>query len=236
MVCTAVVTDVIILHGAWHQPAHYDDVAGRLRSADMSVEVPDLYELSLDDSTALVEDIVAKSARPPLVLGHSFGGVTAGTVRGAAGLIFLTSWILDVGESPAQLLEEIANETGAPPEGLVVVPDSDGRLRLDPADARKNLYGDVGEAAATRATELLRPEPPSIFAATPTRVSWHDTPSIYIAGRDDHTIPAPLISRFAAHCAMSETWETGHSPYLSQPDAVADLVQRWWRTNQVNKD
>lgn len=236
MVCTAVVTDVIILHGAWHQPAHYDHLVQLLRSEDMTVEVPDLYELSVDESTALVEDIVAASARPPLVLGHSFGGVTAGTVRGAAGLIFLTSWILDVGESPAQLLEEVAKETGAPPEGLVVVPDSDGRLCLDPADARKNLYGDVDESAATRAIELLRPEPPSIFAATPTPVSWHDTPSIYIAGRDDHTIPAPLISRFAARCSMSETWETGHSPYLSQPTAVADLVQGWWRTSQVNKN
>ncbi|WP_433654122.1 alpha/beta fold hydrolase [Nocardia sp. CA-128927] len=217
-------TDVIILHGAWHQPAHYDDLAALLRSRDSSVEVPDLYELSLEDSTALVEDIVAGSTRPPLVLGHSFGGVTAGTVRGAAGLIFLTSWLLDVGESPAQLLEEVGPETGA---GLVVVPDSDGKLHLDPADARKNLYGDVEESAAARAIELLRPEPPSIFGTTPTRVSWHDTPTIYIAGRDDHTIPGQLISRFAARCETSETWETSHSPYLSRAEAVADLVQRW---------
>jgi|GEM_PF-3151753 len=221
--------DLIVLHGAWHQPAHYDDLVGLLRSQGVSVEVPDLYELSLDDSTALVEDIVAASPRPPLVLGHSFGGVTAGTVRGAAGLILLTSWLLDVGESPAQLLEEVAKEAGASANGLAFAPDSNGRIRLDPDDARKNLYGDVDEAAATRAVELLRPEPPSIFGATPSRVSWHDTPSIFISGRNDRTIPAPLISRFAARCSMSETWETSHSPYLSHPTAVADLVQRWRR-------
>ncbi|MFI9552742.1 alpha/beta fold hydrolase [Nonomuraea endophytica] len=223
-------TDVIILHGAWHQPAHYDELAGLLESRGLSVAVPDLYELSLDDSTGLVDDIVAASARPPLVIGHSFGGVTAGTVRGAAGLIFLTSWLVDVGESPAQLLAQAEKETGVPAEGLIAVPDDQGRLRLDPADARKNLYGDVDEPAAARAIELLRPEPPSIFGATPSRVSWRDTPSIYIAGRDDRTIAAPLISRFAARCSTSETWPTSHSPYLSHPAAVADLVQRWPRT------
>ncbi|WP_163569357.1 alpha/beta fold hydrolase [Fodinicola feengrottensis] len=101
-------TDVIILHGAWHQPAHFDALVGLLRSRDLSVEVPDLYELSLDDSTGLVEDIVAAANRPPLVLGHSFGGVTAGTVNGAQKLILLAGWLLDVGESPAQLIAQVA--------------------------------------------------------------------------------------------------------------------------------
>ncbi|MYV99975.1 alpha/beta hydrolase [Streptomyces sp. SID3343] len=219
-------TDVIVLHGAWHQPAHYDDLVGLLRSRSLSVEVPDLYELSPADSTALVEDIVAASEEPPLVLGHSFGGVTAGTVRGAAGLILLAGWLLDVGESPAQLLDEVAKETGAPAEGLLAALDDNGRLRLDPADARKNLYADVDEPAATRAIELLRPEPPSIFGAIPSHVSWRDTPSVYVAGRDDRAIAAPLVSRFAARCSASETWETSHSPYLSRPTAVADLIHR----------
>ncbi|GCD92945.1 alpha/beta hydrolase [Embleya hyalina] len=222
-------TDVIILHGAWHQPAHYDDLVGLLRSRNLGVEVPDLHELSLADGTAVVEEIVTASERPPLVLGHSFGGVTAGTIRGAAGLIFLAGWLLDVGESPAQLLEEVARETGAPAEGLLATLDDDGRLRLDPADARKNLYGDVDEPAVTRAIELLRPEPPSIFAATPSHVSRHDTPSIYVAGRQDRAIAAPLVRRFAARCSLSETWETSHSPHLSRPADVADLIHRQLR-------
>ena len=220
-------TDVIILHGAWHQPAHYDDLVGLLRARDLSVEVPDLYELSLEDSAGLVEDIVATSERPPLVVGHSFGGAAAGMVRGAAALIFLAGWVLDVGESPAQLLAEVETETGVPARGPLAAPDSDGRLRLDTADARTSLYGDVDEPAAARALELLRPEPPSLFGATPSRVSWRDIPTLYIAGRDDRALPAPLASRFTARCTMSQTWKTSHSPYLSDPIAVAGLIQRW---------
>lgn len=211
---------MIILHGAWHQPAHYAGLADLLRARELSVEVPDLYGLSLAESTAKVEAMVSGSS---VVVGHSFGGVTAGTVRGAAALVFLASWILDVGESPAKVL---ADAPGEPGEGLLALPDADGRLRLDPDDARAKLYGDVGEPAATRAVELLRPEPPSIFDATPTRVSWRDTPSIYLRGRQDRTIATPLPDRFAARCSRTETWDTGHSPYLSRPAAVAELIQR----------
>ncbi|WP_211304534.1 hypothetical protein [Umezawaea tangerina] len=57
-------TDVIILHGAWHRPAHYDDLAGLLRSRGLTVEAPDLHGLPPDDSTALVEEVVTASARP----------------------------------------------------------------------------------------------------------------------------------------------------------------------------
>ncbi|WP_406192557.1 alpha/beta hydrolase [Kitasatospora sp. NBC_01560] len=216
-------TNVIILHGAWHQPAHYAGLAALLRARDLSVEVPDLYGLSLAESTAKVEAIVSGSSEPSVVVGHSFGGVTAGTVRGAAALVFLNSWILDIGESPARVLAETPGEPG---EGLLVLPDVDGRLYVDPDDARAKLYGDVDEPAATRAVELLRPEPPSIFDATPTRVSWRDTPSIYLRGLRDRTIATPLPDRFAGRCSRTEVWDTGHSPYLARPVAVADLIER----------
>ena len=223
-------TDVIILHGAWHQPAHYDDLANELRSRGLHVAVPDLYELSLDDSTALVEDIVAGADQPPLVLGHSFGGVTAATVRGTAGIVFLTAWLLDSGESPARLLAEVEQHDGAPPTGLALAPDATGRLAVDPDDARANLYGDVDDKAAARVVELLRPEPASVFAATPTRVSWRDVPSLYIAGSEDHAIPASLSARFAARCDSSQTWECSHSPFLSQTSAIADVVHEQLRS------
>lgn len=214
---------MIILHGAWHQPAHYAELAALLNSRGLSVEVPDLYGLSLTESTATVEAIVSSASKSPVVVGHSFGGVTAGTVRGAAALVFLSSWILDVDESPATVL---AQTPGEPGEGLVVLPDADGRLRPDPEDARAKPYGDVDEPAAARAMELLRPEPPSIFNATPTRVSWRDTPSVYVRGLRDRTIATPLPDRFAGRCSRTETWDTGHSPHLSRPAAVADLIVR----------
>ena len=121
------------------------------------------------------------------------------------------------GGSPAELLAETAGEPG---EGLPALPDSDGRLRLDPDDVRAQLYGDVDETVATRAVELPRPEPSSIFAATPAHVSSRDTLSIYLRGKRDRTIATPLPDLFAARCSRRETWATSHLPYLGRPAVV----------------
>ncbi|TDD63223.1 alpha/beta hydrolase [Kribbella antibiotica] len=219
-------TDVILLHGSWHQPAHFDELAELLRSRGLNVEVPDLYELTVDEGTALVQSIVDAAERPPLVVGHSFGGVVAGTVQGAQGQIFLAGWLLDVGESPAQLLEQLAKETGVAPEGLALTPDADGRLAVAPAEARTNLYGDVDDATAARAIALLRPEPPAIFDASPAKVTWHDTPTTYVVCSNDKTVSAALAERFAARCTTTETWPTSHSPFLSQPEKVAEFIHQ----------
>ncbi len=69
---------LIILHGAWHQPAHFEGLVERLRSQGVEVAVPDLAGHSLAQSTQLVQDLVDQSTQEPVVLAHSFGGVTSG--------------------------------------------------------------------------------------------------------------------------------------------------------------
>lgn len=77
---------------------------------------------------------------------------------------------------------------------------------------------------AERAIGLLRPEPGSIFIEAPARAAWKDTPSTYVAGTDDKAIVPEMVARFAQRCGTTLTWPTSHSPYLSQPQGVVDLV------------
>jgi pimeloyl-ACP methyl ester carboxylesterase len=213
-------TDVIILHGAWHRPAHYEDVAARLRALGLAVELPDLHRLTLDESTARVQAVVEAAGRAPVVVGHSFGGVTAGTIKGASAYVFLAAWVLDAGESPGALLAKAQAGAGS----LATTMDAEGLLHLDPADARVQLYDGVPGDAADRAVGLLRPEPPAIFGATPAAAPWHDAESVYIAARDETTIAPSLVGLFAGRCTTSQTWPTGHSPYLTHPAEVAGLI------------
>ncbi|MFG1610462.1 alpha/beta hydrolase [Actinoplanes sp. NPDC049265] len=219
-------TDVIVCHGAWHQPEHFRALADRLNRDGLSVAIPDLGGLSLPDSHDLVQSMVDSSVRPPLLVAHSNGGITAGTVRGAASMLFLAGWVLDVGESPQGLIVDVQRRTGRAGAPLAVTADADGRVRLDPEAARAGLYADCDEATATRAIELLRPEPPSIFAATPEQAAWRDTPSHYLAAGHDQAIVPELVAAFAARCSTAETWPTGHSAYLSRADDVAELIGR----------
>ena len=96
-------TPIVLLHGSYHQPAHYDELAGRLADLGCSVTVPDIGMLPLPESTALVQDIVAEAASPPVIVGHSFGGAVAGALHGVRQIVFLSGWVLDVGETATLL-------------------------------------------------------------------------------------------------------------------------------------
>ncbi len=215
---------LIILHGAWHQPAHYDDLAERMRAADVHVEVPDLSGLSLADATGRVQALVDAAGQPPVVLAHSFGGVTACGLTGASHLVFLTGFVLDVGETPQTWIERIGRETGRPGAPLAMAVDTDGRGVLEPEQATAGLYGDCSPEVAERAVALLRPEPLSIFGESPSRASWRDTPSTYVAGSQDRAVVPELVAAFSERCGSVVTLPTSHSPYLSRPDEVAGLV------------
>ena len=54
----------------------------------------------------------------------------------------------------------------------------------------------------------------------------YDADSTYVSGDGDHALPPSLVPRFAARCARSVAWPTSHSPYLSRPDLVVDLLAR----------
>lgn len=217
--------DVVLLHGAWHQPAHFDDLIARLAEAGLSSVAPDLYGRSLDERKQLVEEIISAQSRPPLVLAHSFGGAAAGMVEGASQVLYLAAWILDAGESAGQLIEHEAERTGIAPTIVPMAPDADGNLRLDTEGARAAFYADCSDEVVERAVRLLRAEPPTIFAATPTQVTWRDVPSHYVVAEEDRALAASLSDTFAARCSSSETWATSHSAYLSQPERVVELIQ-----------
>lgn len=219
-------TDVIICHGAWHQPAHFRHLVDRLQGDGLAVEVPDLGGLPLPESHKLVQDIIDSSQRPPLVVAHSNGGITAGTLRGAASRLFLAAWVLDVGESPQSLIEDVQRRTGGAGAPLAVNVDGEGLLHLDMDSVRAGLYADCDDATAALAVSLLRPEPPSIFAATPTDAAWKDGRSFYLAGSEDRAMVPELVATFASRCSASETWPTSHSAYLSRTEDVADLIHR----------
>ncbi len=219
--------DVIVLHGAWHRPEHWEAVVARLRQRGRSVEVPDLHGLSLPDARLLVQPLIARSERPPLVVAHSSGGILAGTLEGAGTTAHLMAYVLDVGESPQSVIEETALREGRDISLVPVVPDESGHLALDLAGgARAAMYADVDEQTTARAVELLRPEPPTIFDAAPDAATWCGAGAVYVAGRDDRTVDPALTARFTAHFDDVRVWPTGHSPYLSHPDLVVDLVEQ----------
>lgn len=58
----------------------------------------------------------------------------------------------------------------------------------------------------------------------PNAVAWRHKPSTYVVSNQDMAVHPGLQRILAPRCATSTEWETGHSPFASQPHLVASLI------------
>ncbi|QFQ98501.1 alpha/beta hydrolase [Streptomyces phaeolivaceus] len=209
---------VVLVHGLYHQPEHFIQVAEGLRAAGVDVVTPELHRGSLTADTAAVQAVVDVLAEPPLVLGHSYGGSVITGLRGVGRLVYLAAFVPDVHESAASLGDASVQLKSA------IEPQADGSTRLAPSRAVQALYADCPEHLAAWAVGLLRAQAAGCGRGVPERQGWKHTPSVYVVCTEDRAIDPGLQQVMAARCASVRKWETGHSPFVGQPELVIDLV------------
>lgn len=208
--------EVVLVHGLWHQPRHFTTLVVALRSRGLTAHTPHLHRGSLAADTDSVQSVVDACASPPLVLGHSYGGSVITGLERISHLLYVPA----AGESGASL--------GGPsaPINSIVQHHDDGTSRLQPELAGDLLYADCSQEDRALATSLLVPQRAGHGRGVPARAAWLTTPSTYIVCWQDKAFEPALQSRMARRCTASHTLDAGHSPFLSQPDVIADAVVR----------
>ncbi|WP_019065013.1 alpha/beta fold hydrolase [Streptomyces prunicolor] len=216
---------VVLVHGLYHRPEHFELVAERLRSAGVEVAVPELHKGSLSADTAAVQAAIDSLPEPPIVLGHSYGGSVITGLRGVGHLVYLAAFVPDAGESAAGL-------GGASPQLKEAInPEPDGSTSLHPDRAADTLYGDCPEPLAAWAVDLLRTQAPGCGRGIPERHSWKRTPSTYVVCAQDRAIDPVLQRKMASRCTDARQWQTGHSPFVGQPDLIVELLRELLAAN-----
>ncbi|MFE6962245.1 alpha/beta hydrolase [Streptomyces sp. NPDC057696] len=208
-------TSAVLVHGLYHQPEHFIRVAEGLRAAGVDLVVPELHRGSLTADTAAVQAAVDVLAEPPLVLGHSYGGSVITGLSGLGRLVYLAAFVPDTGESAAGLGGASAELKAA------IEPETYGSTRLDASWAVDALYADcpgrLGSGTATSPGGRLQTR----STGTP---KLETSPSVYVVCTRHRAIaPAPQ-QVMAARCDSVRESETGHSPFVGQPELVIDLV------------
>ncbi|WP_128375929.1 alpha/beta hydrolase [Streptomyces cavernae] len=218
-------TSVVLVHGLYHRPEHFAMVAERLRTAGTEVVVPELHQGSLAADTASVQAAVDALQEPPIVLGHSYGGSVITGLRGAGHLVYLAAFVPDAGESSAGL-------GGASPQlQNAINPEPDGSTSLHPGRAVDTFYGDCPEPLAAWAVGLLRAQAPGCGRGVPEHHSWKDAASTYVVCARDRAIDPVLQRKMALRCTSVREWQTGHSPFVGQPDLIVELLQELLASN-----
>jgi prepilin-type processing-associated H-X9-DG protein len=165
--------------------------------------------LSLADDVAVTRRTIAYVDGHVILVGHSYGGAViteAGNDPKVAGLVYVAAFALDKGESVSSLIKD-------PPDAPVppILPPRDGYLFLDKAKFPGSFAAD-GE-----------PGTAAFMAGEP---AWKTKPSWYLLTTEDKMIP-PDAQRFMSNRAGATVVEIqgSHAIYVSQPEAVAALIE-----------
>ena len=246
---------IMMIHGAWHWGACFLKVANMLAEKGHTVICPDLathgYDLTEPGSVADMDQYTGSAQRAiealpgkVVLLGHSMGGVSC-TYLGekfadrVEKIIYLAAFLCADGKcandyifSPPYTGDPAAAELfqllSADPHGI--------RLALaDVPLVKTAFYADCSDhdvAIAAKNVIAVTPAAANIWPTKTTSERFGQIPCTYIECTQDKAIPIAIqrimqteAAAMAPHLSVV-TMDASHSPFFSQPVALADLIHR----------
>lgn len=204
----------VLVHGMWHRPEHFAALATVIERAGGVVRIPLLHRGSLPKDVDSVQAEIDRCESAPVLLGHSYGGAVLGHTSGAAAMLFVSAFVLRIGESCARV-------GGTPPLSAALRTLPDLSTEVDPDLAAAYLYDDCSVSASRTAISHLVPQAPGHGRTEAFRESWRETESRYVICLGDRAMSSSVQQKMASRCASSVKLETSHSPYIAQPEVIA---------------
>jgi len=217
---------VVLVHGGFVDGSGWEGVYKILRKDGYTVAIVQNPTISLADDVAATKRIIAMQDNPVILVGHSYGGAViteAGNDPKVAGLVYITAFAPDKGESVSTLIKDPPPGAPVPP----ILPPQDGFLFLDKAKFPASFAADVETEMATFMADSQVPWGVEALSGTISEPAWKTKPSWYLIATDDKMIP-PAAQRFMSKRAGSTVVEAAgsHAIYVSQPNAVAAIIEK----------
>ena len=217
---------IVLVHGGFVDGSGWERVYKILRKDRYTVSIVQNPTISLADDVAATKRIVAAQNGPVILVGHSYGGAViteAGNDPKVAGLVYITAFAPDKGESVSTLIKDPPPGAPVPP----ILPPQDGYLFLDKTKFAAAFAADVDAETAAFMADSQVPWGVEALSGTISEPAWKTKPSWYLVVTDDKMIP-PAAQRFMSKRAGSTVVEVAgsHAIYVSQPMAVASLIAK----------
>jgi pimeloyl-ACP methyl ester carboxylesterase len=153
--------------------------------------------LSLADDVAVTERTLAAQNGAAIRVGHSYGGAViteAGNDPKVAGLVYITAFAPDKGESVSTLIKD-------PPPGApvpAILPPQDGYLFLDASKFRESFAADINADTAAFMANSQVPWGLESLNGAIREPAWKTKPSWYLVSTEDKMIPRMLAGHVQA--------------------------------------
>ena len=218
--------NIVLVHGGFVDGTGWKSVYKILKHGDYNVSIVQNPTITLEDDVTATKRILAAQDGPTILVGHSYGGAViteAGNDPRVAGLVYITAFAPDRGESVATLIKDPPPGAPVPP----ILPTEDGYLFLDRAKFHASFAADVDSEEAAFMADSQVPWGVGALSGTISEPAWKAKPSWYLVATEDKMIP-PDAQRFMSRRAGSMAVEVkgSHAIYMSQPEAVAALIEK----------
>ena len=232
---------IALVHGAFEDASIWQGTQAKLQADGykvIAVNLPGRPSSPLSPDKATIElyrDTVLKAIegerRPVVLVGHSFGGFTISAVAEAAPkkvktLIYLAAYLPQQGDS----LLSLANVDRDSKMGPHVQIMKEKGLAAIELSARADLFANDGSDGLRKAIpELILDEPlgPLAEPAKLTKAHFGVVDKAYIHTSRDQVVSPYLQTAMVGKTPVRKqlTLDTGHTPFLTQPDALASAIE-----------
>jgi pimeloyl-ACP methyl ester carboxylesterase len=232
-VAAATVKNIVLVHGAFADGSGWRAVYQNLTARGYHVTIVQNPLTSLEDDVAATRRVLDRQDGPAVLVGHSWGGTViteAGVHPQVRGLVYVSALSPDAGETTGQQYEgyttppEFVIETGADGYGLV---KSDKFAAGFAADATE------ADAAFLNASQV--PINMSVFGTKLQHAAWRTKPSWAVIATQDRAFDQRMLQDMAKRIGAKVTnVPASHALYLTQPTAVADVIDEAARKSLAN--
>ena len=220
------VQNVVLVHGGFVDGSGWQGVYELLKAQGFNVRVVQNQTLSLESDVETTRNVLDLLDGPAILVGHSYGGAViteAGTHDSVIGLVYITAFAPDKGESVSTLIADPPPGAPVPP----ILPPQDGFLVLDRGKFAASFAADVPANTAAFMADSQVPWGVEALNGAVSDPAWRSRPSWYLLVTDDRMIPLPAQRAMAERAGATTTEVPGsHAIYVSKPGVVADLITR----------
>jgi pimeloyl-ACP methyl ester carboxylesterase len=216
---------IVLVHGGFVDGSGWQGVYTILKKDGYDVSIVQNPTTSLAADVAAAKMVIDAQTKPVILVGHSYGGVViteAGTNAKVDGLVYITAFAPDAGESVSKLIANPPPGAPVPP----ILPPQNGFRLLDRAKFAASFAADVRPDLAAFMADAQVPWGLEALNGAVTTPAWKSKPSWYLVATDDKMIPVDAQRFMAKRAGATVVDQAGsHAVYVSHPEAVAKLIE-----------
>lgn len=220
----AAVTNIVMVHGAFADGSSWSKVIPLLQGMGYNAVAVQNPMTSLAEEVSFTKRIIALQDGPVLLVGHSWGGAVitqSGDEPKAAGLVYVTAYAPDVGQS--------ANDASSPfgwTEGQKQIRVTSDKFATV---TREGMFKNIAEGLPSDERELcLALQGQSyapMFDEKLTVAAWKTKPTWAVISTKDQMLPPAMEEASAKKMgAATTTLATCHMSILQEPAKIAAVI------------